>query len=103
MSAQVTLNQWKIAQLKKNGPLFLSSRVDLGLEQWSKFDLNKINVNVDGVIFASEGWFGAGGVARDCHGHLIEAFFVSKSGCVDAAIAEIIGINEALSWIKRKN
>ncbi|XP_060973916.1 uncharacterized protein LOC133039117 [Cannabis sativa] len=103
LSARVNFNQWKTAQSKKNGPLFILTGANEGREQWSKPVSNKIKVNVDGAIFASEGWYAAGGVARDCHGHLVEAFFISKPGCLEATEVEAFGIKEALSWIKGKN
>uniref|UniRef100_A0A803PH88 Uncharacterized protein n=1 Tax=Cannabis sativa TaxID=3483 RepID=A0A803PH88_CANSA len=80
----------------------LRDRSGTGLEHWSKAGLNKIKVNVDSAIFVSEGWYGTGGVARDCYGQLIEAFSISKPRCVDVVIAEIVGIKEALSWIKKE-
>uniref|UniRef100_A0A803PJ45 RNase H type-1 domain-containing protein n=1 Tax=Cannabis sativa TaxID=3483 RepID=A0A803PJ45_CANSA len=80
---------------------FFSSGLDTGLEHYTELGLNKIKVNVDGALFLSKGWLGVGGVARDC-GQLLKAFSMSKSGCVDAAIVEIVSIKETLSWIKRK-
>ncbi|KAM6584509.1 hypothetical protein CsatB_011511 [Cannabis sativa] len=63
---------------------------------------NTVKVNVDGAIFQSENKFGFGCVARDYKGTLIEAISGSRSGVVKPEVAEIIGIKEALSWIKRK-
>ncbi|KAM6542084.1 hypothetical protein CsatB_006531 [Cannabis sativa] len=77
------------------------SRVDL--EHWVKPVMGKIKVNVDGAIFASDGRFGAAGVARDSQGRFIEGFTVLRVGCVDSAMAELVGVKEALSWIKRKH
>ncbi|XP_030504095.2 uncharacterized protein LOC115719264 [Cannabis sativa] len=102
LSARVNLNQWKNAQLKKKGPLFLASGESEGSEHWSKPVTDKIKVNVDGAIFEAEGWYGTGLVARNCHGHLLEALSCSKPGYLDAAVVEAIGIKEALSWIKDK-
>ncbi|KAM6599952.1 hypothetical protein CsatA_019561 [Cannabis sativa] len=102
LSARVNLNQWKNAQLRKKGPLFLASGENEGSEHWSKPVTDKIKVNVDGAIFEAEGWFGTGLVARNCHGHLIEARSCSEPGYLDAAVVEAIGIKEALSWIKDK-
>uniref|UniRef100_A0A803P367 RNase H type-1 domain-containing protein n=1 Tax=Cannabis sativa TaxID=3483 RepID=A0A803P367_CANSA len=46
--------------------------------------------------------FGFGCVARNPVGHLLEAISDSRIGMVLPEIAEIIGMMEALSWIKRK-
>uniref|UniRef100_A0A803PLQ3 Reverse transcriptase domain-containing protein n=1 Tax=Cannabis sativa TaxID=3483 RepID=A0A803PLQ3_CANSA len=76
--------------------------MNVGSEHWSKPAFNNVKVNVDGAIFASEGWFGFGSVARDHNGRVIESISQSKPRQVDATMAEIYGIKEALSWIKRK-
>ncbi|KAM6593181.1 hypothetical protein CsatA_000884 [Cannabis sativa] len=102
LSARVNLNQWKNAQLKKKGPLFLASGENEGSEHWSKPVTNTIKVNVDGAIFEAEGWYGTGLVARNCHGQLLEALSSSKPGHFEAAVVEAMGIKEALSWIKDK-
>ncbi|KAM6574548.1 hypothetical protein CsatA_022875 [Cannabis sativa] len=84
------------------GPLFFASGESEGSEHWSKPVTDKIKVNVDGAIFEAEGWYGTGLVARNCHGHLLEARSCSKLGYLEAAVVEAIGIKEALSWIKDK-
>ncbi|KAM6573036.1 hypothetical protein CsatB_012436 [Cannabis sativa] len=101
--ARVVLNQWRNAQQRRMGSLLgpTGSREDL--EHWVKPVMGKIKVNVDGAIFASDGRFGAAGVARDSQGRFIEGFTVLRVGCVDSAMAELVGVKEALSWIKRKH
>ncbi|KAM6571333.1 hypothetical protein CsatA_015413 [Cannabis sativa] len=83
------------------GSLFVPSGSNIDLEHWVKPVMGKIKVNVDGAIFANDGKFGAAGVARDHDGRFIEAFTVLLEGCVDPVIAEVVGVKEALSWIKR--
>uniref|UniRef100_A0A803NFI8 RNase H type-1 domain-containing protein n=1 Tax=Cannabis sativa TaxID=3483 RepID=A0A803NFI8_CANSA len=73
--------------------------MNVGSEHWSKLAFNKVKVNVDGAIFASERWFSFGSVARDHKGRVIEAISQSKPGQVDAAMTAIYGIKEGLSWI----
>ncbi|KAM6590183.1 hypothetical protein CsatA_012788 [Cannabis sativa] len=70
------------------------SREDL--EHWVKPVMGKIKVNVDGAIFASDGRFGAAGVARDSQGRFIEGFTVLRVGCVDSAVAELVAVCRSL-------
>ncbi|KAM6550249.1 hypothetical protein CsatB_000057 [Cannabis sativa] len=99
--ARVVLNQWRNAQQRRLGSLFVPSGSNVDLEHWVKPVMGKIKVNVDGAIFANDGKFGAAAVARDHDGRFIEAFRVLLEGFVDPAIAEVVGVKEALSWIKR--
>ncbi|KAM6540880.1 hypothetical protein CsatB_005327 [Cannabis sativa] len=98
-SARNMLDQYKFAQGRKG--LSLSPLHDGGqnLERWIAPKLNKIKVNVDGVLFEQEGRFDMGCVARNYHGAMVKAFKKGKIGCVQPEIDEIIGIKEALSWI----
>uniref|UniRef100_A0A803QFY2 RNase H type-1 domain-containing protein n=1 Tax=Cannabis sativa TaxID=3483 RepID=A0A803QFY2_CANSA len=100
-SARSNLDQYKFAQDRRG--FSLSHLVVDGnkSEQWSKPNGNQIKVNVDGALFAQEGRFGLGCLARDSNGRLIEAYTLGKMGRVDPEMAEIIGIKEALSWIDK--
>ncbi|KAM6600853.1 hypothetical protein CsatA_020462 [Cannabis sativa] len=101
--ARVVLNQWRNAQQRRMGSLLVPTGSREDLEHWVKPVMGKIKVNVDGAIFASDGRFGAAGVARDSQGRFIEGFTVLRVGRVDSAMAELVGVKEALSWIKRKH
>ncbi|XP_060964883.1 uncharacterized protein LOC133033858 [Cannabis sativa] len=100
--ARVVLNQWRNAQKRRMGSLLVPSESSMELEHWVKPVMGKIKVNVDGAIFAGDGQFGAAGVARDYQGRFMEGFTVLRAGQVDSALAELMGVKEALSWIKRK-
>uniref|UniRef100_A0A803QJD1 Reverse transcriptase domain-containing protein n=1 Tax=Cannabis sativa TaxID=3483 RepID=A0A803QJD1_CANSA len=100
-SARITLDQWSSAQSQKMGVLLVDD-INNVKEHWRKPMTNTVKVNVDGAIFQSENKFGFGCVARDSNGALIEAISGSRPGVVKPEVAEIIGIKEALSWIKRK-
>ncbi|XP_060974688.1 uncharacterized protein LOC133039760 [Cannabis sativa] len=78
--ARVVLNQWRNAQQRRMGSLFVPSGSNIDLEHWVKPVMGKIKVNVDGAIFANDGKFGAAGVARDHDGRFIEAFTVLLEG-----------------------
>ncbi|KAM6550113.1 hypothetical protein CsatB_021789 [Cannabis sativa] len=95
--ARVVLNQWRNAQQRRMGSLFVPSGSNIDLEHWVKPVMGKIKVNVDGAIFANDRKFGAAGVARDHDGRFIEAFMVLLEGCVDPVIAEVVGVKEALN------
>ncbi|XP_062099843.1 uncharacterized protein LOC133805695 [Humulus lupulus] len=61
-----------------------------GNEHWNLPRYEIIKVNVDAAIFAPEGNFGVGCVARDSEGHLIEAFSSLKVGRVKPLEAEAL-------------
>ncbi|XP_060965660.1 uncharacterized protein LOC133034570 [Cannabis sativa] len=99
--ARSTLQQWTAARVEQQGPLLvLSPHSDQVL--WKKPALHTTKVNVDGAIFADERRYGFGCIARGADGKIIEAFSGSRFGVVGPEIAEVIGVKEALSWIKRK-
>ncbi|XP_074336620.1 uncharacterized protein LOC141673779 [Apium graveolens] len=58
-------------------------------------------VSVDAAIFAEEGAFGSGLVARDYEGRLVEAETKLHYGMASPEKAEVMAIKEALSWIDR--
>ncbi|KAM6576060.1 hypothetical protein CsatB_027897 [Cannabis sativa] len=100
-SAKHVLGQWKITKFESPNALFAMGDISKS-NCWRKPDEYTVKVNVDGATFEAHQKFGFGCVARDHHGKLIEAISESRWGCVSAEIAEVIGIKEALSWIKRK-
>ncbi|KAM6546616.1 hypothetical protein CsatB_027352 [Cannabis sativa] len=69
-------------------------------EKWYPPNFLNIKVNVDGALFALEGRFGVGLVARDAAGLVIRAVTLLKMGSLQPHEVEAIGIKEALSWIK---
>uniref|UniRef100_A0A803QF42 RNase H type-1 domain-containing protein n=1 Tax=Cannabis sativa TaxID=3483 RepID=A0A803QF42_CANSA len=99
-SARKALDQWRVA--KNNTAGTFATRLYSKSNIWSKPMGNKIKVNVDGAIFEAQQRFGFGCVARDHFGHLTEAISDSRVGVVLPEIAEVIGMKEALSWIKKK-
>ncbi|XP_060964982.1 uncharacterized protein LOC133033953 [Cannabis sativa] len=100
-SAKNILGQWKITKFESPNALFAMGDISKS-NCWRKPDEYTVKVNVDGATFEAHQKFSFGCVARDHHGKLIEAISESRWGCVSAEIAEVIGIKEALSWIKRK-
>ncbi|XP_060964249.1 uncharacterized protein LOC133033488 [Cannabis sativa] len=100
-SARIVLDQWLSGQSQKMGALLIDDINNVN-EHWKKPMLNTVKVNVDGAIFQAENKFGFGCVARDHNGQLIKAISGSRIGLVQPEVAEIIGVKEALSWIKRK-
>ncbi|KAM6598685.1 hypothetical protein CsatA_018294 [Cannabis sativa] len=100
-SARLVLDQWKVVNFESPNAYFATGDA-LGSKLWRKPDQSTIKVNVDGAIFEDQQKFGFGYIARDCFGALIEAVSGSRRGYVLPEIAEIIGIKEALSWIKNK-
>ncbi|KAM6573571.1 hypothetical protein CsatA_017651 [Cannabis sativa] len=99
-SARKALDQWRVAT--KNTAATFATGVLSNSNIWRRPLSGKIKVNVDGAIFETQRMFGFGCVARDHTGQLLEAISDSKFGVVLPEIAEVVGLKEALSWIKRK-
>uniref|UniRef100_A0A803QRT6 Uncharacterized protein n=1 Tax=Cannabis sativa TaxID=3483 RepID=A0A803QRT6_CANSA len=84
------------------GSLSHAMKWDNRLEHQTKLDVNKIKVNVNGVLFESKGKFGVGAVAYNSFDTLLEVFSMSFHGQAEASFVEVVGIKEAFGWIKRK-
>ena len=94
-SARQFIGLYQNAQKCKQGSLCFPSELNAVIEHWTPPVQNQIKVNVDGAIFASEGRYGFGCVARDSNGQVLSAFHKDFVGCVQPEIAEVIGIKEA--------
>uniref|UniRef100_A0A803PV21 Reverse transcriptase n=1 Tax=Cannabis sativa TaxID=3483 RepID=A0A803PV21_CANSA len=97
--ARTNLVSWRNAQNQKSEAL-LNVNYSKDLEHWRKPIVHKYKINVDGAIFEAENCFGVGIIIRDQAGYLVEAVSTRKIGVVTPEIAEVIGVKEALSWIK---
>lgn len=98
--AMLTLNHYLAAQDVGSIPSLNPLQEGDGAERWAKPVLNTIKINVDAAIFEAEKHFGFACVIRDDKGLLMEAFAKYVPGVVMPALAEVIGIKEALSWVK---
>ncbi|XP_060974183.1 uncharacterized protein LOC133039333 [Cannabis sativa] len=101
-SARIALDHWRKAQDNTSLSHIYFGSSDDGAELWTKPETNTIKVNVDAAIFASENQYGYGMVARNDSGSLIDATAHCSNGDFTPEVVEIMGIKEALSWIKRK-
>ncbi|XP_060969449.1 uncharacterized protein LOC115713093 [Cannabis sativa] len=102
MFANSTLDQWLKAQGKGNIPSLSPIQLGDGAELWTK-PISGIKLNVDAAIFDQDHKFGYGCVMRNSMGGLIAAIAGCKIGRVSPELAEVMGIQEALSWIKTNN
>uniref|UniRef100_A0A803NH64 RNase H type-1 domain-containing protein n=1 Tax=Cannabis sativa TaxID=3483 RepID=A0A803NH64_CANSA len=100
-SVKHVLGQWKITKFESPNALYATGDIS-NSNCWRKPDTFTVKVNVNGATFEAHQKFGFDCVARNNHGKLLEAISESRWGCVPPEIAEVIGIKEALSWIKRK-
>ncbi|XP_060973592.1 uncharacterized protein LOC133038936 [Cannabis sativa] len=97
--ANLSLDQWFKAQGKGNIPSLSPLKDGDGSELWLKPSVG-IKLNVDAAIFERSSKHGFGCVVRNADGTLIAAFAGVKPGKVSPELAEIMGIREALSWLK---
>ncbi|KAM6542430.1 hypothetical protein CsatB_006877 [Cannabis sativa] len=80
-------------------PCCLLSKVGDSLERWVK-PISGIKLNVDAALFASLHKHGYGCVVRNSVDELVSVFARVKNGFEAPELAEIMGIREALSWLK---
>ncbi|XP_050222825.1 uncharacterized protein LOC126672917 [Mercurialis annua] len=59
-----------------------------------------LKVNTDAAVFPGRQRIGIGIVVRDWLGNIVLARQCSMFGCYSPRLAEIMGIREALSWLK---
>ncbi|KAM6547197.1 hypothetical protein CsatB_018873 [Cannabis sativa] len=97
--ANSSLDQWLKAQGKGNIPSLSPLKDGDGSELWLKPSVG-IKLNVDAAISERSSKHGFGCVVRNADGILIAAFAGVKPGRVSPELAEIMGIMEALSWLK---
>lgn len=99
-SAKSVLDQWKCVQ-DNSFDFFLGYMTpEDGHEHWQLPQNNRIKVNTDAAIFKHSSCYSHAFVARNQHGHLIEAQSKCRQGAIAPELAEALGIREALSWIK---
>lgn len=77
-----------------------SCLVQDGDYSWVKPQELAVKVNVDVALFNEHVSFGAGMVARDFRGDLIQARTVLSAGVVQPELAEVMAIKEVLSWME---
>ncbi|XP_030478649.2 uncharacterized protein LOC115695716 [Cannabis sativa] len=97
--ATASLDQWLKAQGKGNIPLLSPLKDGDGLELCVK-PVSGIKLNVDAAIFEHSSKHGFDCVVRNTVGELVAAFAGLKFGRVSPELAEIMGVREALSWLK---
>ncbi|KAM6542808.1 hypothetical protein CsatB_007255 [Cannabis sativa] len=101
-SARIALDHWRKAQDNNSLSHIYSGNCDDGTELWTKPDINTIKINVDAALFTSDNQYGYGMVARNDTGSLIVAQAHCFNGAFAPEVVEVMGIKEALSWIKRR-
>ncbi|XP_074324344.1 uncharacterized protein LOC141661259 [Apium graveolens] len=79
-----------------------SARND-GDERWTLPTENQTKVNTDAAVFVSSKRYSYAYAARNHNGELLEARLKCKEGSISPECAKIMGICEALSWIKAKH
>uniref|UniRef100_A0A803Q0U5 Reverse transcriptase domain-containing protein n=1 Tax=Cannabis sativa TaxID=3483 RepID=A0A803Q0U5_CANSA len=98
--ARTVLDQWKSAQEKTFEVSSELQTSDVGYERWRTPIDDMIKVNTDAAIFAHTNCYNFSFVARDHTCSLVKAKSKCIQGKVQPSINEVIGIREALSWIK---
>lgn len=102
-SAKVVLSQWKETQDKFFDRSWGLLNPDDGVERWSPPKENQTKVNTDAAVFVSSKRYSYAYAARNHNGELLEARLKCKEGSISPECAKIMGICEALSWIKAKH
>ena len=71
-----------------------------GVVCWYKPPMGWIKVNVDAASFQASSESGFGMLARRDDGTFIAAHYVSSLGIFSSTMTELMGVHEALSWVK---
>lgn len=101
LSASSILDQWSSVQDRSYDQFLGYMTPEDGMERWSKPVGNSIKINSDAAIFAELNSFGCAMVVRDSSGQLVEASVKKFTGKTSVETAEVMGIREALSWVKQ--
>lgn len=101
-SSSQYLKQWKEAQSRSSNLLSQPYLAGDGASLWVKPQEKTIKVSVDAAVFSEFSAFGIGMVARDSSGSLVQAKSKLYQGDSTPALAEVIAIKEALSWMKEE-
>ncbi|XP_058008494.1 uncharacterized protein LOC131182962 [Hevea brasiliensis] len=72
-------------------------------QEWKKPGPNWVKLNVDIATNVNSGWTGIGMVVRNEMGSFVACKISRMVGLFSPTIAEIMGVREALSWIKDNN
>lgn len=99
-SARSYLTQWRETQSRALVALPRAGLAEDGASSWVKPQELTVKVNVDAAIFQEHVSYGAGMVARNFRGELLQARTVLSAGVVQPELAEVMAIKEALSWME---
>ncbi|XP_074324152.1 uncharacterized protein LOC141661069 [Apium graveolens] len=78
----------------------MQKRTDSGSRTWRKPPEGWFKISVDVVCMLRTGQMGVGCVIRDECGHFMRARSQVVQGCLQSREVEVIGLREALLWIK---
>lgn len=101
--ARNMLEAWTKAQDKNEVPRAAYLSTTDGRTKWEKPSREEIKINVDAALFEEAGTFSYACVARDDTGNLIEAISCCRTGNMAPEMVEVMGVREALSWVKRNH
>ncbi|XP_074376412.1 uncharacterized protein LOC141717970 [Apium graveolens] len=94
------LNQWRFVKDKTFDHTLGLLNLEDGRTKWQAPSMNRVKVNTDAVLFDNPSRYCHAQVVRDHNGKLVEAMSHCYLGSVSPELAEVIGIREALSWVK---
>lgn len=101
--AITSLEQWTRAQDTSTIPKAAFLTEEDGSAKWIRPMENVVKINVDAALFPELRTQSFSCVARDNTGMVMEALTCCRAGSVEPEMAEVLGVREALSWIKKKS
>ena len=99
-SAYSVLNQWRSVQDHTFDRFLGYMSHEDGDEHWHLPQPNSVKVNTDAAIFEDLNCYSHAFVVRNHEGRLVEARSRGLHGRPNPELAEVLGIREALSWVK---
>ncbi|CAI9777924.1 unnamed protein product [Fraxinus pennsylvanica] len=97
-NTKIFLHQWREAHQPATTPNRNPQTLDF--VQWHPPVAGSLKINIDAAIFENQERAGLGLVIRDDRGSFIAAKVIPVRGITDPLIAEVLGVREALSWLK---
>lgn len=95
------VEDWQEVNKKKNATSRHSSVAQRQIISWKPPNEGSFKINVDAAVKEGQDTYTVGMVLRNSQGHFLAGRVMKFAGTVQVMEAEMVGIAEALSWLKQ--
>lgn len=93
--------EWRNARSKyKSKPSLLVTTMNKKITRWKPPVEGQLKINVDASVFQGTNYFSLGLVMRDQNAQFLRGKYLRYTGAIMIFEAKIVGVQEALSWVK---